>query len=58
MTKKEKPPKHEKVFTLLVQVGRVKDDGLPSTSSGAGILCFTAARIEDEAVRETVRLLK
>lgn len=58
MTKKEKLPKHEDVFTLLVQVGRTKDDGLPRISSGAGILCFTAAQTEDEAVRETVRLLK
>ncbi len=58
MTKKDRTPKHEEVFTLLVQVARAKDDGLPPTSSGAGILCFTAAQTEEEAVRETVRLLK
>ena len=58
MTNKKKSPKSEKVFTLWVQVGRAKGDGLPLTSSGAGILCFTAAQTEDEAVRETVRLLK
>ena len=58
ITMKKKLPKSEQVFTLLVQVGRTKDDGLPSGSSGAGILCFTAAQTEDEAVHETVRLLK
>ena len=58
MTKKKKIPKYEEVFTLLVQVGRTKDDGLPRTSLGAGILCFTAALTEEEAVHETVRLLK
>ena len=58
MTKKVKQPKHEDVFTLLVQVGRANNDGLPPTSTGAGILCYTAALTEDEAVRETVRLLK
>lgn len=58
MTKKVKQPKHEDVFTLLVQVGRAKNDDLPPTSTGAGILCYTAAQTEDEAVRETVRLLK
>ena len=58
MIKKRKPQKHEEVFTLLVQVGRTKDDGLPRASLGAGILCFTAAQTEEEAVHETVRLLK
>ena len=58
MVKKKKLPKHEEVFTLLVQVGRTKDDELPRTSLGAEILCFTVALTEEEAVHETVRLLK
>ena len=58
MIKKKKLLKHEEVFTLLVQVGRNKDDGLPRTSLGAGILCFTVALTEEQAVHETVRLLK
>lgn len=58
MIKKQKPSKTEDVFTLIVQVGRCKADGLPTGCSGAGILCYTAAATEDEAVHETVRLLK
>ena len=58
MTKKDKPLTHGEVFNLLVQVMRVKDDGLAPTSSAAKILCFTAAQTEEGTVRETVRLLK
>ena len=58
MIKKKKLLKHEEVFTLLVQVGRIKDDGLPRTSLVAGILYFTVALTEEQAVHETVRLLK
>lgn len=46
------------VYTLLVEVGRTAGDGLPKGSIGAGLLCFAAARSEDEAVRETVAVLK
>jgi len=46
------------VYTLLVQVGRKADDGLPDKAVGAGILCFASGTDEDEAVRETVALLK
>ncbi|MEO1537878.1 MAG: hypothetical protein AAFR73_09115 [Pseudomonadota bacterium] len=53
-----KTPKVQHVFTLLVQVGRGPNDGLPSEASGAALLCYTAARDEAEAVRETVQLLK
>jgi hypothetical protein len=49
------PPK---VWTLLVEVGRKADDGLPEGATGAGLLCYAAARGEDEAVRETVEVLK
>lgn len=46
------------VFTLVVEVGRKPDDGLPDGASGAGILCYAAAADEAEAVRETVSLLE
>jgi hypothetical protein len=46
------------VWTLLVQVGRGPDDGLPDGATGAGLLCYAAAKDEDEAVRETVAVLK
>jgi hypothetical protein len=46
------------VWTLLVETGRAPDDGLPEGSTGAGLLCYTAAKDEDEAVRETVEVLR
>jgi hypothetical protein len=45
------------VFTLVVQVGRKPGDGLPDGATGAGMLCYAAARDEAEAVRETVAVL-
>lgn len=51
-------PKSPEVYTLLVQVGRKAGDGLPENAVGAGLLCFAAGRSEDEAVRETVAVLK
>jgi hypothetical protein len=45
------------VFTLLVECGRAPEDGLPEGSTGAGLLCYTAAKDEAEAVRETVEVL-
>ncbi len=53
---KEKPA--SAVYTLLVQVGRKADDGLPDGATGAGLLCFAAGVDEAEAVRETVAVLK
>ncbi|MBY4894409.1 hypothetical protein KUL25_16760 [Rhodobacteraceae bacterium N5(2021)] len=57
--KKPKKPKavHE-VFTLLVEVGRKENDGLPKKATGAGLLCFASGVDEAEAVRETVAVLK
>lgn len=56
---KPAPPKPAPaVFTLLVEVGRKPDDGLPDGATGAGLLCYAMARTEDEAVRETVEVLK
>ena len=46
------------VYTLLVEVGRTKDDGLPEGSTGAALICYAAGRDEAEAVRETVAVLK
>ena len=46
------------VHTLVVQVGRKLGDGLPDRATGAGLLCYASARDEEEAVRETVAVLK
>ena len=54
----EKAPRPQRVFTLLVEVGRCAGDGLPDTATGAGLLCYATGVDEAEAVRETVALLK
>lgn len=46
------------VHVLVVEVGRKPDDGLPVEATGAALLCYTAARDEAEAVRETVATLR
>ena len=46
------------VYTLVVELGRKPDDGLPEGATGAGLLCYAAGKDEAEAVRETVALLK
>ena len=46
------------VHALVVEVGRKPDDGLPDGATGAALLCYTPARDEAEAVRETVSTLK
>jgi len=53
---KEKRP--QRVFTLLVEVGRKTDDGLPDGATGGALLCYAAGVDEAEAVRETVAVLK
>lgn len=54
-----KPDKRpQQVFTLLVEVGRAPDDGLPDGSTGAALLCYASGVDEAEAVRETVAVLK
>lgn len=55
MTKK---PSRQKVFTLLVEVGRSADDGLPEAATGAALMCYASGIDEAEAVRETVAILK
>ena len=60
MADEDKP--HEKrpqqVFTLLVEVGRKADDGLPEGATGGALLCYASGVDEAEAVRETVAVLK
>jgi hypothetical protein len=46
------------VYTLLVEVGRKPGDGLPDGATGAALLCYAAGVDEEEAVRETVAVLK
>jgi hypothetical protein len=53
---KAKRPHH--VYTLLVEVGRRADDGLPDGATGAALMCYASGVDEDEAVREAVAVLK
>ena len=53
-----KKPSRQKVFTLLVEVGRGPDDGLPEGATGAALMCYASGVDEAEAVRETVAILK
>ncbi len=46
------------IYTLLVEVGRNPDDGLPEGASGAALMCYASGVDEAEAVRETVAVLK
>ncbi|MFV0243832.1 MAG: hypothetical protein ACK5IB_02265 [Qingshengfaniella sp.] len=48
----------QQVYTLLVEVGRKADDGLPEGATGAALMCFASGVDEPEAVRETVAILK
>ncbi|MEX0284955.1 MAG: hypothetical protein AB3N23_10120 [Paracoccaceae bacterium] len=54
----EKKPSRQQVYTLIVQVGRKAEDGLPDGSTGAGLMCYASGVVEAEAVRETVAVLK
>jgi len=46
------------VYTLMVEVGRGEDDGLPPGADGAAILCYAAAATEREAVNGAVQVLR
>jgi len=48
----------DEVWILLVETTRAEDDGLPEGASGAALLCLTPAKTEQEAVDETVRVLR
>ena len=53
-----KPKRPHHVYTLLVEVGRRAGDGLPGDASGAALMCYASGVDEEEAVRETVAVLK
>lgn len=53
-----KIPMTQKVFTLLVEVGRKPGDGLPDGATGAALMCYAGGLEEADAVRETVSVLK
>lgn len=48
----------QRVYTLLVEVGRKDGDGLPKAATGAALMCYASGVDEAEAVRETVAILK
>lgn len=54
----DKPRRPQQVYTLLVEVGRKEGDGLPARSTGAALMVYASGVDEDEAVRETVAVLK
>jgi len=54
----DREKRRQQVYTLLVEVGRSKGDGLPAGSTGAALLCYASGVDEAEAVRETVAILK
>ena len=56
--KAAKGKRPQQVFTLLVEVGRHENDGLPKGATGAGLLCYASGVDEAEAVCETVAILK
>jgi hypothetical protein len=51
-------PSRQKVYTLLVEVGRAEGDGLPDGATGAALMCYASGVDEAEAVRETVAVLR
>ena len=54
----DKRASKQKVYPLLVEVGRKSGDGLPKGATGAALLCYASGIDEAEAVRETVAILK
>ncbi|MDR9392743.1 hypothetical protein [Roseovarius sp. SYSU LYC5161] len=48
----------QQVHTLLVEIGRKTGDGLPDKATGAALVVYASGVTEDEAVRETVAILK
>jgi len=49
---------NERVYILMVEVGRATDDGLPDGATGAGLVCYASGRTERHAVDETVKVLR
>ena len=56
--KPEKVKRPQQVFTLVIEVGRKVGDGLPDKATGAALMVYASGVDEDEAVRETVAILK
>ena len=54
----ELPRRPQRVYTLLVEVGRSAGDGLPAKATGAALMVYATGVDEDEAVRETVAIRK
>ena len=54
----DKPKRPQQIYTLLVEVGRKAGDGLPKKATGAALMVYASGVDEDEAVRETVAILK
>ncbi len=46
------------IYTLLVEVGRRKGDGLRRGATGAALMCYSGGVNEAEAVRETVAVIE
>lgn len=55
---KEREKRPQQIFTLVVEVGRSADDGLPEGATGAGLMVYASGVDEAEAVRETVAVLR
>ena len=59
MAKSDKPQKRpQRVYTLLVELGRSPEDDLPADATGAALLIYATGVDEAEAVREAVAVLK
>ncbi len=56
--KTEKPKRPQKVYTLVVEVGRKPGDGLPEKATGGALMIYASGVDEAEAVRESVVILK
>ena len=56
--KAEKVKRAQQVYTLIVQVGRKANDGLPKHATGGALMLYASGVDEAEAVRESVAILK
>lgn len=56
--KPERVKRPQKVYTLVVEVGRKEGDGLPDGATGGALMIYASGVDEAEAVRETVAILK
>lgn len=58
MANTDTPKRPQQVHTLLVEVGRKPGDDLPKGATGAALMCYATGVDEEEAVRETVAVIK